>query len=254
MQLTELRAVAAVSLVVFSAAVAAAGPTPPPTGPVAEAWALFDRYDEDLGRIDRARELLERAIMRERTVDALILLAWVHLTWADLRAATPEEKLAAYERGRDAAKLAVELAPRSAEAHLWYAANLGRWATTKGKLRAAFLLGTIKEEIETALQLAPNHPAALALAGSFYFETPGLLGGDAARAEAYHRKALAADPRFTRARMELARCLIQQRRYGEARSELQRVLDETQPSYYADWAVKHRPQAERRLGELRGKR
>lgn len=227
--------------------------SPPTAGPVGEAWALFERYDADLSRIDRARDLLERAIRQERTVDALILLAWVHLTWADLRAATPEEKLAGYDRGRDVAKLAVELAPRNPEAHLWYAANLGRWATTKGKLRAAFLLGTIKEAIETALALAPNSAPALALAGSFYFETPGILGGDLARAEAYQRKALGTDPHFTRARVELARCLIDQRRYGEARRELRRVLDEDRPSYHADWVVKHRPIAERLLAELRGK-
>lgn len=240
------------ALVTALASTAAAW-SPPPAGPVAEAWTLFARYDEDLSRIDRARDLLERAIRHERTVDAVILLAWVHLTWADLRAATPEEKLAGYERGRDLAKLAVELAPRNPEAHLWYAANLGRWATTKGKLRAAFLLGTIREAIETALTLAPNSAPALALAGSFYFETPGLLGGDLARAEAYQRKALAADPYFTRARVELARCLIEQRRYHEARRELRRVLDESRPSYRADWAVKHRPVAERLLAELRGK-
>lgn len=225
----------------------------PPTGAVGEAGALFARYDEDLSRIDRARDLLERAIRQERTVDALVLLAWVHLSWADLRATTPEEKLAGYERGRDVAKLAVELAPRNPEAHLWYAANLGRWATTKGKLRAAFLLGTIREAIETALALAPNSAPALALAGSFYFETPGILGGDLPRAEAYHRKALAADPHFTRARVELARCLIEQRRYDEARRELRHVLGEDRPSYNADWVVKHRPLAERLLAELRGK-
>ncbi len=253
MQLASLRAAAGAALLILAPAAQAAGPTPAATGLVAEAWALFERYDEDLGRIDQARDVLERAITRERTVAALILLTWVHLNWAELRATTPEEKLAGYQRGRDVAKLAVELAPRSAEAHLWYAANLGRWATTKGKLRAAFLLATIKEEIETALALAPNHPAALALAGSFYFETPGLLGGDVARAETYHRKALAADAHFTRARVELARCLLEQRRYNEARRELQRVLDEKQPSYHADWAVKHRPTAQRLLAQLRGK-
>ncbi|HEV8676961.1 MAG TPA: hypothetical protein VGX21_23235, partial [Methylomirabilota bacterium] len=127
--------------------------TPPPSGPVAEAWALFRSFHEDLARIDRARELLERTVAREPTLDGLLLLGWVHLTWADLRATNLDEKLAGYERGRDVAKRAIELDPRSPEAHLWYAANLGRWAIAKGKLRAAFLLGTLKEEIETVLRL-----------------------------------------------------------------------------------------------------
>jgi tetratricopeptide (TPR) repeat protein len=228
-------------------------PRVPTTGPVAEAWVLFRGFHEDLARIDRARALLEQTVEREPSVDALVLLAWVHLTWADHRAPTPDDKLAGYARGRDTARRAMELAPRDADAHLWYAANLGRWAVTRGKLRAAFLLSDLQKAIDTVLQLDPNHVGGLALAGSFYLETPAMLGGDVARAEAYQRKALALDPHFTRARVELARCLIAQKRRAEARRELQQVVDEAEPSYLAEWVVRHRPTARRLLGELQDK-
>jgi tetratricopeptide (TPR) repeat protein len=227
--------------------------TPPATGPVAEAWALFSTFHEDLARIDRSRALLEDAVRRDPSLEALLLLSWVHLTWADLRAGTADEKLAGYERGRDIAKRAIEQAPRNPEAHLWYAANLGRWAIARGKLRAAFLIGTLEEEIQTILALAPNHVGGLSLAASFYLETPGMLGGDVAKAETHARKALALDPHFTRARVELARVLIEQRRYAEARRELQLVVDEPRPSYVADWVVRHRPRAQRLLAEIRDK-
>ncbi len=227
--------------------------TPPPSGAVTEAWALFEGFHEDLSRIDRAREILERALARETSLEGLLLLSWVHLAWADLRARSTDEKLAGYERGRDVAKRAIELAPRNPDAHLWYAANLGRWAIAKGKLRAAFLLSDLRRAIETVLELDPNHVGGLALAGSFYLETPGFMGGDVARAEGYERKALALDPHFTRARVELAKCLIERGRYVEARRELQQVLDETQPSYVADWAVRHKPTAERLLAQIRDK-
>ncbi len=147
------------------------------TGPVAEAWTLFQTFHEDLSRIDRAREILESALSREPSLEALLLLAWVHLEWADLRARTPDEKLAGYERGRDIAKRAIGLAPGNPEAHLWYAANLGRWAITKGKLRAAFLVSTLREEIDTVLRLDPNNVGGLALAGTFYLETRGSWAG-----------------------------------------------------------------------------
>lgn len=221
-----------------------------PTDAVAGAWSLFRSYHEDLERIDRARALLEAEAARRPTRDALVLLAWVHLSWGDHRARTPEEKLRAYEQGREAARRAVELDPRSADAHFWYAANLGRWALARGKLRAAFLVGTLREEIETVLRLDPQHVGGLALAGSFYLETPGFLGGDVSKAEEYLRRALALDPHFTRARLELARCLIAQRRLDEARGELRRVLEESRPTYYADWVVRHRPAAERLLATL----
>ena len=227
--------------------------TPPASGPVLEAWKALNTFHEDRARLDRARDLLESEVARTPTLDALLLLSWAHLAWADYRASTTDAKLASYERGRDIAKRAIELAPRSPEAHLWYAANLGRWAVTKGKLRAAFLLSTLRGEIETILELDPNHVPGLALAGSFYLETPGMFGGDVPRAEGYLRKALTLDPHFTRARIELARSLIEQRRYDEARGELKRVVDERQPSYPADWVMRHRPTAERLLGEIRAK-
>lgn len=245
-------ALLALSLALVPAAGRAATPVPA-SGPVAEAWGLFRGFHEDLARIDHARELLERTVAREPSLEALLLLAWVHLSWADLRARSTDDKLAGYERGRATARRAIELAPKNPDAHLWYAANLGRWAIAKGKLRAAFLLSDLRKAIETVLELDPKHVGGLALAGSFYLETPGLLGGDVARAEDYERKALALDPHFTRARVELAKCLIDRGRYAEARRELQQVLDETQPSYVADWVVRHKPTAERLLAQIRGK-
>lgn len=225
--------------------------TPPLSGPVREAWKDLNTFHEDRARIDRARDLLEQEVARTGSLEALLLLSWAHLAWADYRAPTTDAKLAGYERGRDVAKRAIDLAPRSPEAHLWYAANLGRWAITSGKLRAAFMISTLRGEIDTILEIDPNHVPGLSLAGSFYLETPALFGGDVPRAEGYLRKAVALDPHFTRARVELARCLIELGRYAEARTELTRVIDERQPSYPADWTLRHKPHAERLLAEIR---
>jgi tetratricopeptide (TPR) repeat protein len=246
----RLVVVVALAILVPQTAWAAA---PALAGPAAEAWTLLTNFHEDRARLDRARDLLQAEVERTPTLEALVLLSWAHLAWADHRAQTTDAKLASYERGRDVAKRAIELAPRNPDAHLWYAANLGRWAITRGKLRAAFLVSTLKDEIDTILQLDPNHVPGLSLAGSFYFEAPGMFGGDVARAEGYLRRALGLDPHFTRARLELARCLIYQGRHAEARAELQRVVDEPRPSYPADWVVRHRPVAQRLLAEIRAK-
>jgi len=241
------------ALLLAGSAVAVAPPPRAASGSLLEAWNNITTFNEDLSRIDRARAALESEVARAPSLDALLLLAWAHLLWADYRAPDVDAKLASYERGRDVAKRAIEMAPRSPEAHLWYAANLGRWAVTKGKLQSAFLLSTLRQEIHTVLELDPDNVPGLAVAGSFYFETPSLFGGDVPRAEGYLRKALALDPHFTRARVELARCLIAQGRYDEARQELKTVLDERQPSYIADWVMKHRPTAERLMAEIRAK-
>src|SRR5439155_477927 len=80
----------------------------------------------------------------------------------------------AYDRGREIGKRAVELAPKSHDAHLWYAINTARWGETKGVLRSLFLLPTIREELGILLELDPRSVRAHILAGNVLLEVPGL--------------------------------------------------------------------------------
>src|SRR5262249_9681750 len=68
-------------------------------------------------------------------------------TWfltGEVRARSTGEKAAAYDRGRDAAKRAVGLAPNSDEAHLWLAINTGRYAETRGPTAGLGMLSSIR--------------------------------------------------------------------------------------------------------------
>lgn len=221
--------------------------------PVADAQALVASYHKDLTAIDRARDLLEAALKHESRVETMIMLSYVSFLWGDVRATTSEEKLAAYGRGRELGKRAVELAPRNHDAHLWYAINTGRLGQTRGVLSSLFLLPTLREEIEILLQLDPRSVRAHALAGNVYTEVPGLFGGDKEKAEAHFKKGLAIDPKFTVVRIDLARLYIATGRYAEARRELQRVIDETAPTFVTDWTVKDRPRARQLLESIRDK-
>src|SRR5262249_14245602 len=119
----------------------AAAATPPPraaTGSLLEAGNNITTFNEEPARIERARDALEREVARTPSLDALLLLSWAYLAWGDYRAPNPDARIASYERGRDVALRAIEIAPKSPEAHFWYAANLGRWAVAKGRLQAAF--------------------------------------------------------------------------------------------------------------------
>jgi tetratricopeptide (TPR) repeat protein len=219
--------------------------------PVETARALVARYHDDRTTLDRARDLLEDALRRESHVETQIMLSYVWFLWGDIRATTPEEKLAAYERGRELGKRAVELAPKSHDAHLWYAINTGRWGQTKGVLRSLFLLPTVREEIDILFQLDPRSVRAHSLAGNVYLEVPGLLGGDRTKAEEHFKKGLAIDPRFTVLRVDLARVYMATGRYAEARRELQRVLREPAPTLVADWTVKDQPRAKELLESIK---
>jgi tetratricopeptide (TPR) repeat protein len=234
----------------------ALGVTPaaaPGQTPVESARALVARYHEDPAAIDRARDLLQRALARDRQVDTMVMLSYVHFLYGDVRASTTEDKLAAYDRGREIGKRAVELAPRNPEAHVWYGINTGRWGLTKGVMRSLFLLPTVRQEVDATLALDPQNLRALALSGNVFLEVPGLFGGDREKAEQQFRRALELDPRFTVARVDLARVLIATRRYADARRELQRVIDEPTPNSVADWTVKDLPRARELLESIKGK-
>jgi tetratricopeptide (TPR) repeat protein len=170
-----------------------------------------------------------------------------------VRAKTADDKLAAYDRGREIGKRAVELAPKNPEAHVWYGINTGRWGLTKGVMRSLFLLPTVRGEVDATLALDPKNLRALALSGNVHLEVPGLFGGDKDKAEQQFRRALEIDPRFTVARVDLGRVLIARGRYADARTELQRVIDEKTPNSIADWTVKDLPRARELLESIKGK-
>jgi tetratricopeptide (TPR) repeat protein len=241
------------ALILVVAVLTAAAPAWAQT-PVEAARALVARYHEDPARLDRARELLDAALARERKVDTMVMLSYVQFLIGDVRAATAEDKLAAYDRGRQIGQRAVELAPKNPDAHLWYAINTARWGETKGVLRSLFLLPTIREELRILLELDPRSVRAHILAGNVLLEVPGFAGGDRAKAEEHFKKALEIDPRFTNARVDLARVYIADGRYADARRELQRVVEETSPSVIADWTVKDAPRARKLLESIKDRR
>ncbi len=221
--------------------------------PLESARALVARYHEDPAGLDRARDVLDATLAKDRKVETMAMLSYVQFLIGDVRAATPEDKLAAYDRGREIGLRAVELAPRSHDAHLWYAINTARWGETKGVLRSLFLLPTIREELRILLELDPRSVRAHILAGNVLLEVPGFAGGDRAKAEEHFKKALEIDPRFTNARVDLARVYIADARYADARRELQGVVNETNPSVVADWTVKDAPRARKLLESIKDK-
>jgi tetratricopeptide (TPR) repeat protein len=219
--------------------------------PVESARALVARYHEDASALDRARDLLERALAKDRQVETMVMLSHVQSLIGDVRATTSDDKLDAYERGRELGRRAVELAPRSHDAHLWYAINTARWGETKGVLRSLVLLPTVREEIRILLELSPRSTRAHGLAGYVFMEVPEFAGGDRSKAEMHFKKALQIDPRFTGARVDLARLYIADSRYADARQELGRVLNETRPTIVADWAARDAPRARKLLESIK---
>ncbi len=216
-----------------------------------EARRMIATYDQDPARLDQSRDILETALKAGPDGELFGLLAQSCFLWGDVRAKTKNEKLAAYERGREAGKRAVELLPRDAEAHFMYAVNTGRAGQMRGVMKSLSLLPTIKQELATIFSLQPDHTGAQVMAGYVDLEVPRLMGGSVDKAETHFRKALALDPHLTSAKIGLANVMIRRKSKPEARLLLQSVLEEDRPSRKADWAMKDVPRAKKLLDDLK---
>lgn len=219
------------------------------------ARALLRNYQDEPARIDQARDLLEAALARDGTADAatLVTLSRVWFLFAENRTRTEDARLAAYERGRAAAQRAIAQAPGHADAHLWYAINLGSWAQVKGLVRSLLTLRTIRQEVDTVLRLDPDNIDGHIMAGSLFRDLPMLLGGDSTQAELHFKRAQTLDPRLTGVRIELALLYSNTGRIAEARRQLQSVLDEPAPTDRPRWLLKEVPRARAMLESLRDK-
>lgn len=213
------------------------------------AWT-FTHYHEDPARLDALRTGLAEAAHTDPDVPNLVALAQACFLWGDIRAATTERKLQAFDQGRQAGEQAIEKAPENASAHLWFSINLGRWAQTKGVLRSLFLLPILKEEIATILRLDSTLAGVYVLAGNVYAEVPAFFGGSLSTAERMFRDGLRHDPQFTALRVGLAKTLVKEGRPTDAVQELTRVLAEQHPENPAEWTVKDVPEARVLLGQL----
>ena len=112
--------------------------------------------------------------------------------------APPSDRAAILTRGLERAEEAVEANPRDATAHFAVFCNLGKRTDlrrrTHGFLGLLGDVGRARREIEEALILAPDDPAALVAKGQMLTELPRLLGGDPAEGERLLRRAAALDP------------------------------------------------------------
>jgi len=220
----------------------------------AELDVVGRQYHKDLAALDRLHDGLVQAAAADPDIDNLVALGRVAFLWGDVRATTRDDKLAAYDRGREAGRRAAELAPRNPHGHFWYALNTARWGQTRGVVRSLVLLPTIRASLDRVIELDPGFTAAYAVIGNVLYEVPGVLGGDLRKAEEAFRIGLGQDPHFTAMRIGLAKTLAKLGRMDEARRELQAVLDERQPSNPADWTLRDAPNARQLLESLTGGR
>jgi tetratricopeptide (TPR) repeat protein len=193
-------------------------------------------YYEDSINLDRSIKTLNDVLKQApKNLEALVLISRVWLTYGYVKAPNDKEKLRVFKNGIKMAKKAVELAPDDPDAHFFYVANLGSWGETRGVLKSLFLLPEIKKELRLILKLDPDHVYALGMNGLLYYKIPKFMGGDLHLSEIYLRRAIRLDPHLTVLKIHLAKTLLKQNKYNEAKETLEQVIEEKDPTFYADW-------------------
>ncbi len=174
----------------------------------------------------KLQHLLAQKSERASDPAYLIHVADLYLDLGDDVSTDVAKRKAAYEEGARAARRAIELYEQNADAHYLYAANVGSAAQLKGVMASVLTIQDLKRHVKRALELNPNHPAALHMMGMMLEELPRFLGGDAAGALSYLRRAVDADPAYAHARLDLAKAYAKRNDMVSARREVETLLQQ----------------------------
>jgi len=146
------------------------------------------------------------------------------------RQAAKSDKLATYTRAVVFLNRAVSLAPREPQAHYWLGLALGRRGQVRGVLRSLFLVGPLRQEMRTVLELDPNNGGAHHVLGEMLLAIPIFAGGSKKQAVRELETAAVLEPDSSAHFTALAEAYLAVGERGQARAALERVFSIRRPS------------------------
>jgi len=111
----------------------------------------------------------------------------------------------------------------------------------------------LKLAFNRTIELDPKYAVAYDALGVMYYELPGFAGGSLARSEDFLAKGIAVDPDYTLLRLDLAKVYMREKRWADARSQLNALLGTKEPTYPADFVLDDKPEAEELLRQIKDK-
>jgi tetratricopeptide (TPR) repeat protein len=212
---------------------------------------LYETRHLDAANLDQSALVLEGVVKSDpKNVRALYELSKVYFLFGD-REEEKKVKLDFFYKGRDYGKKAIEEDDTSPDAHFWYMVNVGRVGQTKGVLNSLVLVPTVRSEIETVLEIDPNHTGALDAQAMLYYELPGLLGGNLNKSKESLEKGIALDSNYTLLYVDMAKVYIKKKDYERARWFLNKAIEISDPTYEADHVLDDKPEAVELLEQIK---
>jgi tetratricopeptide (TPR) repeat protein len=237
----------AVLLLVTLAAAQAA----PPQAPAAEDP---DRLYEDRETLASAQQAAAIWADRLRADPVSFESAWklARITYWLGGHVAPEMQRKEYERGVEAGRQAVAIAPQRPDGYFWMAANMGALAESFGLRAGLRYRGAIKDALEMVLAIDPAYLQGSAdrALGRWYDRVPGLFGGSDTKAIDHLRRSLTYNPDSIISHFFLAEALLDMNRSADGRAELQKVLDLPLSEEWAPEDREFKQKARARLARL----
>ena len=206
---------------------------------------------ERIGALEQEIEVIEsRALSNPLDPVIFVQLARLHLQLGGLDQKSQEKQIAIFEEGARLAKQALALQEDQADAHYYYAANLGSATQLKGVMASALIVEELKVHIRRAVELQDNHAPALHMLGRMLDELPWFLGGNEGEALRYLQEAVSADKYNAHACLDLAKLYRKRGNISAASKELTHLLQ--YPAAYQSWGwtYQYKFEAEQILKEL----
>lgn len=105
--------------------------------------------------------------------------------------APDSELLEIFEQGEHYADQAIAADPSNPAGYYWKSANIGRWGQTRGVLNSLFRAPDMRDLLEQAIAMDPEHADSYFVLGQLYTKVPGLISfGDNAKGVSLGRRAV----------------------------------------------------------------
>jgi len=133
-----------------------------------------------------------------------------------------KDAIAAFERGKDAGRIASRIDPQKPDGHFWYGANLGELSRISPVTVGIKSVDDIHESMDAVIAIDPSYQngSAFDALGQLEMATRTLKNGTTAKAIEYYQKGLELSPDNSNIRLHLAEALISAKKETEARAQL----------------------------------
>lgn len=136
------------------------------------------------------------------------------------------DAIAAFEKGRDAGRIAARVDKTKPDGHFWYAANMGELARINPVTVGIRSVDEIREEMTAVIDIQPDYQNGSAFDGLGQLEmaTRNFKGGSAAKAAEYFARGIELSPENANLRLHLAESFLALKRDSDARKQLDALI------------------------------